>query len=151
MELLVPDLPDRAQGAAQGAPAHAVVRRGERRRPSLVPAERLPRRAGSTPGQHASIEGGLTDAELDHTLVVLLREGRYLQVYSTRRAASSRRFSLLPVTRAFAEVGPPWRSATRRRWCADGCPPAAPSAFTVPAGPPMFASHDAGPPSPAGA
>ena len=58
--------------------------------------------------RHVPIEGVvLTDAELDHTLgIVLLREGRFLQLYATPAAQSviERDSSMLPVTRAFAEV-----------------------------------------------
>jgi pyrroloquinoline quinone biosynthesis protein B len=48
-----------------------------------------------------------TDAELDHTLgIALLREARYLQLYSTAavRSILEQDSRILPVTRAFAEV-----------------------------------------------
>jgi pyrroloquinoline quinone biosynthesis protein B len=90
----------------------------------------------------------LTDAELDHTLgLVLLREGRYLQVYATPAVQNviEHDSNLLPVTRAFAEVkvtplavGGPTGLAYR-----DGCPAGLTvSSFTVPAGPPRFASTE---------
>jgi pyrroloquinoline quinone biosynthesis protein B len=90
----------------------------------------------------------LTDAELDHTLgVVLLREARYLQVYATAavQEVMEHDSSLLPVTRAFAEVrlqplaiGGPTALVYR-----DGCPAGLTvSSFTVPAGPPRFARHE---------
>lgn len=58
--------------------------------------------------RHVPIEGiVLTDAELDHTLgIVLLREARYLQLYATHavRSILERDSRVLPVTQAFAEV-----------------------------------------------
>jgi pyrroloquinoline quinone biosynthesis protein B len=100
--------------------------------------------------RHVPIEGVvLTDAELDHTLgLVLLREGRYLQVYATpavQRVVEDDS-SLLPVTRAFAEVRVESLSVggTTALAYRDGCPAGlSVSAFTVPAGPPRFASHEA--------
>lgn len=102
--------------------------------------------------RHAPVEGVvLTDGELDHTLgVLLLREGRHLQIYAT---AAVRRIvehdsRIVPVTRAFAQVrvvelpaGAPIPLSYR-----DGCPSGLTvSSFSVPAGPPRFASgHDAG-------
>jgi pyrroloquinoline quinone biosynthesis protein B len=54
------------------------------------------------------IEGiAVTDAELDHTLgIVLLREGRHLQLCATHavRKALEQDSRILPVTEAFAEV-----------------------------------------------
>ncbi len=111
----------------------------------------LARLPGAEPNgiRHVPIEGVvLTDAELDHTLgMVLLREGRYLQVYATPAVQNviEHDSSLLPVTRAFAEVrvqslaiGGPTALAYR-----DGCPAGLTvSTFTVPAGPPRFASHE---------
>jgi pyrroloquinoline quinone biosynthesis protein B len=99
--------------------------------------------------RHVPIEGVvLTDAELDHTLgVVLLREGRYLQVYATPAVQNviEHDSSLLPMTRAFAEVkvqslaiGGPTTLNYR-----DGCPAGLTvSTFAVPADPPRFASHE---------
>jgi pyrroloquinoline quinone biosynthesis protein B len=99
--------------------------------------------------RHAPVEGViLTDAELDHTLgVVLLREGRDLQVYATPAVQSvlEHDSSVLPVTRAFAEVRV--ESLTTDRPTAlvyrDGCPAGLTvTAFTVPADPPRFASRE---------
>ncbi len=99
--------------------------------------------------RHVPVEGVvLTDAELDHTLgLVLLREGRFLQVYATAavRSVIERDSNLLPVTRAFAEVrveplaiGGPTALVYR-----DGCPAGLSlNAFVVPAGPPRFASQE---------
>jgi pyrroloquinoline quinone biosynthesis protein B len=99
--------------------------------------------------RHVPVEGiVLTDAELDHTLgVVLLREARFLQLWATEAVgqileADSR---ILPVTRAFAQVqlrdleleGPVpllYR---------DGCPSGiSVLGFPVPAGPPRFAGEE---------
>lgn len=109
---------------------------------------RLP--GAEPPGmRYVPVEGVvLTDAELDHTLgVVLLREGRHLQVYATAavQEVMEHDSSLLPVTRAFAEVrlqplaiGGPTALVYR-----DGCPAGlSVSTFTVPAGPPRFARHE---------
>ena len=72
---------------------------------------RLP--LGSSPlppavARHNPVEGiVLTDAELDHTLgVVLLREGRELKVYATEAVLRTIEHDsrILPVTRAFARV-----------------------------------------------
>ena len=58
--------------------------------------------------RHAAVEGIVaTDAELDHTLgIVLLREARNLQLYATRavRAILDQDSRILPVTQAFASV-----------------------------------------------
>jgi pyrroloquinoline quinone biosynthesis protein B len=58
--------------------------------------------------RHAPVEGVVaTDAELDHTLgIMLLREARTLQLYLTPavRSILERDSSILPVTRAFAEI-----------------------------------------------
>lgn len=109
-------------------------------------------RLGSRPPagiRHTGVEGVvLTDAELDHSLgIVLLREARFLQVAATAavREILERDSALLRVTGAFAEVrdlaletgrplGLPYR---------DGCPSGlSVTAFPVPAGPPRFAAHD---------
>jgi pyrroloquinoline quinone biosynthesis protein B len=99
--------------------------------------------------RHVPVEGVvLTDAELDHTLgLVLLREGRLLQVYATPavQRVVEHDSRLVPVTRAFAEVrlehlaiGGATALAYR-----DGCPAGLTvAAFPVPAGPPRFASSD---------
>jgi pyrroloquinoline quinone biosynthesis protein B len=99
--------------------------------------------------RHVPIEGVvLTDAELDHTLgIVLLREGRYLQLYATLAAQSviERDSSMLPVTRAFAEVrvDPLAIDGSTALGYRDGCPAGLTvTAFPVPAGPPRFASEE---------
>ena len=99
--------------------------------------------------RHVPIEGVvLTDAELDHTLgIVLLREGRYLQLYATPAAQSviERDSNMLPVTRAFAEVRvePLAIGGSTALGYRDGCPAGLTvTAFPVPAGPPRFASED---------
>ena len=90
----------------------------------------------------------LTDAELDHTLgLVLLREARYLQVAATAavREILTHDSGLLRVTKAFAEVRltelmPGHETPLSYR---DGCPSGLiVSAFPVPAGPPRFARAD---------
>jgi pyrroloquinoline quinone biosynthesis protein B len=98
--------------------------------------------------RHVPIEGVvLTDAELDHTLgIVLLREGRYLQLYATPAAQSviERDSNMLPVTRAFAEVRvePLAIGGSTALGYRDGCPAGLTvTAFPVPAGPPRFASE----------
>ena len=99
--------------------------------------------------RHVPIEGVvLTDAELDHTLgIVLLREGRYLQLYATPAAQSviERDSNMLPVTRAFAEVRvePLAIGGSTALGYRDGCPAGLTvTAFPVPAGPPRFASEE---------
>jgi pyrroloquinoline quinone biosynthesis protein B len=99
--------------------------------------------------RHVPVEGVvLTDAELDHTLgVVLLREGRYLQVYATPAVQSviEHDSSLLPVTRAFAEVRlqPLALDGSTALGYRDGCPAGLTvTAFTVPADPPRFATQE---------
>jgi pyrroloquinoline quinone biosynthesis protein B len=99
--------------------------------------------------RHVPVEGVvLTDAELDHTLgVVLLREGRYLQVYATPAVQDivEHDSRVVPVTRAFAEVRlePLEIGGSTPLGYRDGCPSGlAVSAFPVPAGPPRFASGD---------
>jgi pyrroloquinoline quinone biosynthesis protein B len=90
----------------------------------------------------------LTDAELDHTLgVLLLREGRYLQIYATQavRSIVEHDSRIIPVTRAFAEVRLetlPVGGSTPLSY-RDGCPSGLiVSSFPVPAGPPRFAGGD---------
>jgi pyrroloquinoline quinone biosynthesis protein B len=99
--------------------------------------------------RHNPIEGVLvTDAEIDHTLgIVLLREARHLPVYATSavRSILDRDSRVLPTTRAFGNV--PVTELTlntpaplRYR---DGSPSGLMvEAFSVPAGPPRFASSD---------
>jgi pyrroloquinoline quinone biosynthesis protein B len=98
--------------------------------------------------RHVPIEGVvLTDAELDHTLgIVLLREGRFLQLYATPAAQSviERDSSVLPVTRAFAEVRvePLAIGGSTALGYRDGCPAGLTvTAFPFPACPPRFASE----------
>ncbi len=110
------------------------------------------RRLASTPPsgyRHAPVEGiVLTDAELDHTLgVVLLREARQLQVLATDavRRVIEDDSRILAVTRAFADVtltelvpdqptGLCYRDGT-----ASGLTV---TCFPVPAGPPRFAREE---------
>ncbi|HKU62087.1 MAG TPA: pyrroloquinoline quinone biosynthesis protein PqqB [Gemmatimonadales bacterium] len=100
--------------------------------------------------RHVPVEGVvLTDAELDHTLgVVLLREARFLQLWTTDAVerileADSR---ILPTTRAFAQVqlrtlGSAEPAPLLYR---DGCPSGiSVLGFPVPAGPPRFATEEA--------
>ena len=89
----------------------------------------------------------VTDAELDHTFgVVLLREARHIQLYATAavRSILERDSRILPVTRAFADVEVTdmlldTRVTLRHR---DGTSSGiSVQSFTVPAGPPRFASE----------
>jgi pyrroloquinoline quinone biosynthesis protein B len=99
--------------------------------------------------RHVPIEGVLlTDAELDHTLgVVLLREARHLPIFSTAAVCAmlERDSRILPVTRAFCDVPVKellldTRQALLYR---DGSPSGlSVEAFAVPAGPPRFARSD---------
>jgi len=99
--------------------------------------------------RHVPVEGVvLTDAELDHTLgVVLLREARYLQLWATEAVghiieADSR---ILPVTRAFAQVKLSRLDLERPTplLYRDGCPSGISAlGLAVPAGPPRFAGED---------
>ncbi len=90
----------------------------------------------------------LTDAELDHTLgVLLLREGRYLQIYATPavRRIVEHDSRILPVARAFAEVrlaNLPVGGSTPLCYHDGGLSGLTVSCFTVPAGPPRFARGD---------
>jgi pyrroloquinoline quinone biosynthesis protein B len=96
--------------------------------------------------RHVPIEGVVTtDAELDHTLgMVLLREARHLQLYSTAsvRAILEQDSRMLPIVRAFARVDvtdtpPGGEVALKYR---DGRPSGLTvEPFLVPAGPPRFA------------
>lgn len=102
--------------------------------------------------RHVPIEGVVvTDAEIDHTLgLVLLREAGSLPVYATRAAASilehdsrvvatTRAFSDVPMTELVLDQAAPLH-------CRDGSASGlSVEAFTVPAGPPRFATrHDDG-------
>jgi pyrroloquinoline quinone biosynthesis protein B len=100
--------------------------------------------------RHSPIAGVVaTDAELDHTLgIVLLREGRRLRLYLTCavRQVLERDSSILPVTRAFADVDvvdlPPLGGPTPLTYV-DGAPSGLTvETFPVPAGPPRFASEE---------
>lgn len=109
---------------------------------------RLPSRR-STALRQSPVEGVvLTDAELDHTLgLVLLREAGHLQLAATPavRDILANDSGLLRVTAAFAEVrvtelapGRPTGLSYR-----DGCPSGlVVTPFAVPAGPPRFAAAD---------
>jgi pyrroloquinoline quinone biosynthesis protein B len=99
--------------------------------------------------RHVPVEGVvLTDGELDHTVgLLLLREGRHLQVWATDavRRIVEHDSRIVPVTRAFAEVGlerlPVGGSVSLDY--RDGCPSGLTvSSFAVPAGPPRFADGD---------
>jgi pyrroloquinoline quinone biosynthesis protein B len=99
--------------------------------------------------RHVPVEGiALTDAELDHTLgLVLLREARRLQVVATDavRRVIEDDSRLLPVTRAFAEVGVTELAADRTLGLCyrDGTfTGLRVTAFPVPAGPPRFAREE---------
>ena len=87
----------------------------------------------------------LTDAELDHSLgVVLLREGRRLPLYATAaiRSVLEDDSRILPVTRAFADVPfteLPLNARVPVRHADGSSSPLLVEAFTVPAGPPQFA------------
>ena len=99
--------------------------------------------------RHVAVEGVvLTDAELDHTLgVVLLREARFLQLWATEAVgqiieADSR---ILPVTRAFAQVKLSTLDLERPTplLYRDACPSGiSVLGFEVPAGPPRFAREE---------
>jgi pyrroloquinoline quinone biosynthesis protein B len=100
--------------------------------------------------RHVPVAGVVaTDAELDHTLgIVLLREGRRLRLYATCavRQVLEEDSRLLPVTRAFAEVDVVELPAAGGPVPLDG-PSGERSGlsvetFTVPAGPPRFATSE---------
>jgi pyrroloquinoline quinone biosynthesis protein B len=99
--------------------------------------------------RHVPVEGIIaTDAELDHTLgIVLLREARRLQLYATTeiRSILEADSRLLPVARAFAEVTVTDLPLDRRvpLTYPDGeSAGITVQAFAVPAGPPRFASRN---------
>jgi pyrroloquinoline quinone biosynthesis protein B len=117
------------------------VRHQIERIPATVPAKATMRQV--------PIEGVvLTDAELDHTLgVTLLREARCLRLYATDgvRETLDRDSVVLPVTRAFAEVDvrPLPLDGGVELMDRHGAPAGLRvEAFTVPAGPPRFASAE---------
>jgi pyrroloquinoline quinone biosynthesis protein B len=86
-----------------------------------------------------------TDAELDHTLgIVLLREARWLQLYATGSVHSilERESRLLPLTKAFADVEVTEMPDGRQiplRYRGGEVSGITVEAFTVAAGPPRFA------------
>ena len=88
-----------------------------------------------------------TDAELDHTFgIVLLREARHLQLYMTAavRAILERDSRILPVTQAFAKVEVtemPLDNRVSLRYRDGASSGISVQPFTVPAGPPRFASR----------
>ena len=98
--------------------------------------------------RHVPVEGiVVTDAELDHTLgIVLLREARQLQVYATNavRTILERDSRILPVAQAFADIEvreTPLGQQVPLRY-RDGTPSGiSVEPFPVPAGPPRFAPN----------
>jgi pyrroloquinoline quinone biosynthesis protein B len=108
---------------------------------------RLPSDGVAAAVRHVPIEAVvLTDAELDHSLgIVLLREAKYLPVYSTAATASVLQHDsrILPVARAFADM--PWTDLPLETPVEllhrDGAPSGlSVEAFVVPADPPRFAA-----------
>ena len=96
--------------------------------------------------RHVPVEGiVVTDAELDHTLgIVLLREARQLQLCATAAVLQvlEEDSRILPVTRAFAEVkATTLEPGTETSLCyRDGSDSGlSVTSFVVPAGPPRFA------------
>lgn len=99
--------------------------------------------------RHTPIEGVLvTDAEIDHTLgIVLLREAGHLSLYATRAVQSilDRDSCLLRVTRAFSDVSVTDLALNTpiplcyRDGSSSGLTV---EAFAVPAGPPRFAAGE---------
>jgi pyrroloquinoline quinone biosynthesis protein B len=103
---------------------------------------------GSVPRgtRHVPVEGVITtDAELDHTLgIVLLREARRLQLYATRSVQGilRRESRLLPITEAFAEVAVtelPIGKSIPLRYRNGQISGISVESFEVPGGPPRFA------------
>ena len=99
--------------------------------------------------RHVPVAGiVLTDAELDHTLgMVLLRECRQLQLYATTavQAILQDDSRLLPTTRAFARVDTtdlPLDRPVPLRYQDGSSGEISVQAFPVPAGPPRFAQKD---------
>jgi pyrroloquinoline quinone biosynthesis protein B len=108
----------------------------------------LPCLPGSLPSgvRHAPVEGVVTtDAELDHTVgILLLREGRRLELYATNsvRTILTRESRILPVTQAFAEVEVTEIHLGQRtplKYRTGEASGIAVEPFEVPAGPPRFA------------
>ncbi|MGH7536980.1 MAG: pyrroloquinoline quinone biosynthesis protein PqqB, partial [Gemmatimonadales bacterium] len=107
---------------------------------------RLPATGTPAAVRHVPVEGVvLTDAELDHTLgVVLLREARWLQLWMTPavRQVIEDDSRVLPVTRAFAQVQThalPLDVAAPLRYRDGSESGLTVQGFPVPAGPPRFA------------
>ena len=100
--------------------------------------------------RHVPVAGVVaTDAELDHTLgIVLLREGRRLRLYLTCavRQVLERDSSILPVTRAFAEVEvielSPQGGQVPLAYLDGAASGLSVETFPVPAGPPRFATEE---------
>jgi pyrroloquinoline quinone biosynthesis protein B len=99
--------------------------------------------------RHTPIEGVLvTDAEIDHTLgIVLLREAGHLSLYATRAVQSilDRDSCLLRVTRAFSDVSVsdmPLNTPVPLCYRDGSSSGLAVEVFAVPAGPPRFAAAD---------
>jgi pyrroloquinoline quinone biosynthesis protein B len=97
--------------------------------------------------RHVPLEAVLaTDAELDHTLgILLLREARSLQLYVTAavRSILEQDSRILSVTQAFAEVSVTELTpglTTRLRYRDGQASGLSVEPFSVPAGPPRFAS-----------
>lgn len=108
-------------------------------------------RPGDVPAtvRHVPIEGViLTDAELDHTIgIVLLREARHLPVYATPavRSILEDDSRVLPTTRAFSDVPLTDLALDARvplRYPDGAASGLSVEAFRVPAGPPRFARRD---------
>jgi pyrroloquinoline quinone biosynthesis protein B len=96
--------------------------------------------------RHVPVEGIVTtDAELDHTVgILLLREARRLQLYATSavRSILERESRILPVTQAFAEVEVTEMPLGRQiplRYRDGQNSGISVESFEVPAGPPRFA------------
>ncbi|HEX6105506.1 MAG TPA: pyrroloquinoline quinone biosynthesis protein PqqB [Gemmatimonadales bacterium] len=144
--------PDRARPRSQSAAA--VSADGERwflLNASPDVHAQVARLAGrpSPRTRHSPVEGVvLTDAELDHSLgIVLLREARFLQIAATEavREILDRDSCLLRTTAAFAEVRTLGLELGRETPLPyrDGCPSGlVVTPFLVPAGPPRFAAAD---------
>jgi pyrroloquinoline quinone biosynthesis protein B len=99
--------------------------------------------------RHVPIEGVvLTDAELDHTLgIVLLREAGRLPIYATKAVAGilERDSRIVDTTRSFSEVPITELSLDGpvQLYYRDGSPSGlSVEPFVVPAGPPRFASRE---------
>ena len=100
--------------------------------------------------RHVPVEGIVTtDAELDHTVgILLLREARRLQLYATAavRSVLEVESRFLPVTQAFAEVevtGMPLGERIPLRYRDGQTSGISVEPFEVPAGPPRFAPRAA--------